>query len=45
MSSGDWSDVENDAIVAEYFAMLSDDLAGRPYNKAERNRNLQEALG
>jgi len=40
-----WSDSENDAIVADYFAMLSDDLAGRPYNKAQHNRALQVKIG
>lgn len=29
--AGDWSDEQNDAIVADYFAMLGDDIAGRPY--------------
>jgi hypothetical protein len=28
--AGDWSDEENDAIVADYFAMLANDIAGRP---------------
>jgi hypothetical protein len=45
MSSEDWSDTENDAVVAAYFAMLSDELAGRPFNKAARNRLLQEQIG
>lgn len=40
-----WSDAENDLIVADYFAMLADDLAGRSYNKAERNRALQRRIG
>ncbi|MEM6666509.1 MAG: DUF3883 domain-containing protein [Pseudomonadota bacterium] len=40
MSSGPWTDEENDLIVADYFAMLADDLAGRPYNKAEHRRAL-----
>ncbi|MCK0195729.1 DUF3883 domain-containing protein [Ancylobacter sp. 6x-1] len=31
-------------IVADYFAMLADDIAGRPYNKAEHNRQLQERI-
>lgn len=43
--SGPWSDAENDAIVADYFSMLSSDLAGRPYVKAEHNRNLQALIG
>jgi hypothetical protein len=29
------SDEENDLIVADYFAMLAEDMAGRPYNKAQ----------
>ncbi|WP_173931664.1 DUF3883 domain-containing protein [Chelativorans sp. Marseille-P2723] len=45
MVSGDWSDTENDAVVAAYFAMLSDELAGRPFNKAAQNRLLQEQIG
>jgi hypothetical protein len=40
-----WSDVENDAIVAAWFAMLGDDLAGRRVNKAAQNRALQEQTG
>jgi len=39
-----WSDSENDLLVADYFAMLAIDLSGRPYNKAERNRAMQAAL-
>lgn len=45
MASGDWTDQQNDAIVADYFAMLADDEAGRPYSKAEHNRRLQAAIG
>lgn len=44
MSSGPWTDAENDLIVADYFAMLADDIAGRPYNKAEHNRDLQARI-
>ena len=40
-----WSDLENDAIVADYMVMLADDLAGRPYSKAEHNRDLQQLIG
>jgi hypothetical protein len=39
-----WSDAEIDLIVDTYFGMLSDELMGRPYNKAERNRALQELI-
>jgi hypothetical protein len=42
--AGDWSDEQNDAIVADYFAMLADNIAGRPYNKAEHNRVLQAMI-
>jgi len=44
MSSGPWTDEENDLIVADYFAMLSDDIAGKSYNKAEHRRALQPLL-
>jgi hypothetical protein len=45
MSSEAWTDNENDLIVADYFAMLADDVAGRPYNKAAHNRELQARIG
>jgi hypothetical protein len=41
----DWTDEQNDAIVADYFTMLADDIAGRPYSKAEHNRLLQATIG
>ncbi|HET7410146.1 MAG TPA: DUF3883 domain-containing protein [Paracoccaceae bacterium] len=44
MSNGPWTDEENDLIVADYFAMLADDIAGRPYNKAEHRRALMPHL-
>ena len=44
MASGPWTDDENDLIVADYFAMLAADLAGRPYIKAEHNRRLRTRL-
>lgn len=40
----DWSTQEIDAIVADYFSMLSDELATLPFNKAERNRGLRERI-
>lgn len=43
--AGDWTDEQNDAVVADYFAMLADDIAGRPYNKAGHNRRLQPVIG
>lgn len=42
--AGDWSDEQNDAIVADYFAMLADDIAGRAYSKAEHNRLLHGVI-
>jgi hypothetical protein len=44
MSNDPWTDVENDLIVADYFAMLAADIAGRPYNKAEHRRALLPLL-
>ncbi len=40
MSNGPWTDEENDVIVADHFAMLADDVAGRSYSKAEHRRAL-----
>lgn len=45
MAGADWTDQENDSIVARYFAMLVDDVSGRPYSKAAQNRELQRAIG
>ncbi|MBA3510733.1 DUF3883 domain-containing protein [Sphingomonas sp.] len=39
-----WSDWEVDAIVADYFSMLGDDLGGRPYSKAQHNEALQQLI-
>lgn len=44
MTSDAWTDAENDLIVADYFAMLSDDIAGKPYNKAGHRRALLPLL-
>jgi len=41
----DWSAGEIDLIVADYFDMFSNELAGQTVNKAERNRALQELTG
>ena len=38
MSNGAWTDQENDLIVADYFAMLADDISARRYSKAEHRR-------
>lgn len=44
MSEGDWTDAENDLIVADYFSMLLLECNGASYSKAEHNRNLQTLL-
>lgn len=44
MSPSPWSDQENDLIVADYFAMLTADLSGRPYNKTQHRRSLMPHL-
>lgn len=40
----DWSEREIDRIVADYFGMLGAELEGRPFNKAEHNRTLQNRI-
>ena len=45
MAGEDWTEQENDLIIADYFAMLEDDLAGRHYSKAGHNRRLQARSG
>lgn len=44
MAGDDWTDAENDLIVADYFDMLVEDVLGNRYNKAEHNRQLQLKL-
>jgi hypothetical protein len=44
MSNGPWTDEENDLTVADYFAMLAEDMAGRRYNKAQHRRSLMPLL-
>lgn len=40
----DWSDEELEATVNAYLWMLAEETNGRPYNKAEVNRQLREGL-
>jgi Domain of unknown function (DUF3883) len=40
MSGEDWTDAENDLIVADYFAMLTDELSRKPINKKAHRRGL-----
>ncbi len=44
MGRSPWTDEENDLIVADYFAMLREELNGHPYSKAEHRRALQPLL-
>lgn len=41
----DWTALEIDLIVSDYFDMLQMELAGQSFNKAERNRALQALTG
>jgi hypothetical protein len=40
----DWTKVEVEATVSDYFEMLAAELSGVPYNKAEHRRRLLERL-
>lgn len=44
MSDRDWSDAELDAIVKDYFDMLSKEQSGQSYVKAEHRRRLRPLL-
>jgi hypothetical protein len=39
-----WTDREIDAIVADYFNMLAEEMAGRSFNKSEHRRGLQALI-
>lgn len=39
-----WSREEVEAAVTDYFEMLALETVGKPFNKAERNRQLQQKL-
>lgn len=41
----DWDESELDAIIADYFAMLGDELAQRPYVKAHHRVVLMQQIG
>lgn len=43
--TANWTNEQNDAIVADYFAMLADEIIGRSYSKAEHNCRLQAMIG
>src|ERR1700734_2641890 len=41
----DWQDDELDVIVADYFAMFEEDLAGRPYVKLRHSTAIMAQIG
>jgi len=41
----DWTAIELDAIIADYFAMLGAELAQRPYVKSQHRAALMEMTG
>jgi Domain of unknown function (DUF3883) len=41
----DWTDGQNDLIVADYFSMLASELAGLGYVKSHHNNALQTLIG
>ena len=45
ISGTDWTPNEVNLVVADYFEMLTDELEGRPFVKAQRNSALQALTG
>jgi hypothetical protein len=45
ITGSDWTEREIDLIIEDYFAMFDMEVAGIPFNKAERNRTLQVRTG
>lgn len=45
MTGSEWSDEENAAIIADYFAMLAMELRGQAFSKAEHNRAMRDVTG
>lgn len=43
--AGDWTEVENRAIVDDYLAMLALECADKSYNKTEHRNALIESIG
>src|SRR5882757_1341781 len=44
-SGTQWQDDELDVIVADYFAMLAEDISGRPYTKSKHSAALMALIG
>ena len=45
LTGTDWTDEENDILVADYFAMLGEEMADRSYVKAHHRRAVVERIG
>jgi hypothetical protein len=45
MTGSDWHDDELDAIIADYFSMLTADLSGKPYSKSGHRAALKIQIG
>jgi hypothetical protein len=44
-AGSNWTDAENDVLVANYFAMLADEMAGRPFVKRHQNAAVVAEIG
>ena len=44
-AGSDWTDAENDVLVANYFAMLADEMAGRAFVKRRHNAAVVAEIG
>lgn len=44
MASVDWSDGENDTVVSDYFSMLINELAQRPFSKTTHRNGLMQSI-
>lgn len=45
ISGTDWTDEENDILVADYFVMLGEEMAGKAYVKAHHRRDIAARIG
>lgn len=45
VAGAEWTPNEVALVVADYFAMLTEEMAGRPYVKKARNRGIQSVIG
>ena len=45
VAGSDWTDGQNDVLVRDYFAMLNEEKAGRPYVKARHREAVSHLIG